>query len=204
MINDYHVKEYCCEDPSLIENYEEAMADSETWVCHHRKGIELKKSIEELKAMGLYYNRPACELIFLKNEYHSHLHSSGENNPMYGVSLPGHYGEKNGMYGKGYLITGEKNGMYNKHHTQEARDKISKATKGKNNPMYGKNAEDYMTEEAIREKRRKYSESMKGVNKNRKWMNNGSTNVFVKESDTEKYLQDGWTFGMVRHNKIKV
>jgi group I intron endonuclease len=33
---------------------------------------------------------------------------------------------------------GEKNGFYGKHHTEESRKKISEATKGENNPMYGK------------------------------------------------------------------
>lgn len=68
-------KELCCEDISLIENYEEALADkTQTWICHHRKGIELNKSKKELKAMGLYYNRPACELIFLTESEHQRIH----------------------------------------------------------------------------------------------------------------------------------
>ena len=52
--------------------------------------------------------------------------------------------------------------------SEESKQKLSKATSGKNNPMYGKNAEDYMTPEAIKEKRRKQSESIKG-NKNGMW-----------------------------------
>ena len=52
--------------------------------------------------------------------------------------------------------------------SEEFRKKLSKVTSGKNNPMYGKNAEDYMTTEAIKEKRRKQSESIKG-NKNGMW-----------------------------------
>lgn len=52
--------------------------------------------------------------------------------------------------------------------SEECRKKLSKASSGKNNPMYGKNAEDYMTTEAIKEKRKKQSESVKGC-KNGMW-----------------------------------
>ena len=46
--------------------------------------------------------------------------------------------------------------------SEELRQKLSKAKSGKNNPMYGKNSEDYMTPEAIKEKHRKQSEAIKG------------------------------------------
>jgi len=54
--------------------------------------------------------------------------NSGKNNPMSGRHLSG---EKNGMYGRGYLITGEKNGMYgkeqwNKGKTKETDDRVKK------------------------------------------------------------------------------
>ena len=75
-INIKQAKSYCCEDISLIENYEEALADkTQTWICHHRLGIELNKTPDELKAMGLYENRPACELMFLTEFEHKSLHA---------------------------------------------------------------------------------------------------------------------------------
>ena len=52
--------------------------------------------------------------------------------------------------------------------SEESKKKLSKATSGKNNPMYGKNAEDYMTTEAIKEKHKKQSEGIKGC-KNGMW-----------------------------------
>ena len=42
------------------------------------------------------------------------------------------------------------------------RERMSKLNSGKNNPMYGKRSEDYMTPEAIKEKRRKQSNAIKG------------------------------------------
>lgn len=67
MIGQY-VQNYCCEDISRIENYEEALRDENSlWVCHHRKECEngIYKSSEQLKQEGLYNDRPASELIFL-------------------------------------------------------------------------------------------------------------------------------------------
>lgn len=78
MINEYNTKKYCCEDISLIENYDKAVNDSQMWVCHHRNGIILNKTPDELKAVGLYENRPACELIFLTESEHIKLHNIGK------------------------------------------------------------------------------------------------------------------------------
>lgn len=88
----------------------------------------------------------------------------GENNPMYGKhhsdetkkkigysskkrwrdpeylkkmqNRPKQCGEKNGMYGD-HRFAGENHPMYGKHHTEEAKRKISERSKGENNPMYG-------------------------------------------------------------------
>ena len=68
--------------------------------------------------------------------------------------------------------------------SEESRQKLSKATSGKNNPMYGKNAEDYMTPEAIKEKRRKQSESKK-KKKNGMWGINVE-NLMTSEAIKEK------------------
>lgn len=77
MINERTVKKYCREDISLIENYEKALNDpNETWHCHHRLEIqgELRLSVNKLKELGYYWNRPACELVFLTKMEHYYLH----------------------------------------------------------------------------------------------------------------------------------
>lgn len=69
---------YCCEDISRIENYALALADeSQVWHCHHRAEILPcgRYSIKELKAAGLYWNRPASELILLTKADHTRLHN---------------------------------------------------------------------------------------------------------------------------------
>lgn len=94
MIN-RHVNRFCCEDLSLIENYQEALSDqNETWECHHRQEVVIDgtgihiTSQKELIEKGLYYNRPASELIFMRNSDHMRMHSvlnnKGESNPMWG------------------------------------------------------------------------------------------------------------------------
>lgn len=73
MINLYNVKLYCKDDISLIENYDKAIADkTQTWDCHHRREtIFSKKDLIEIRE---YYNRPACELIFLTHSEHIGMH----------------------------------------------------------------------------------------------------------------------------------
>lgn len=77
MINLKQLKKYCCENISLIENYEEAVADiTQTWHCHHRKEDE-GYTKQELIEMSLYYKRPASELILLTSSVHCTLHKTG-------------------------------------------------------------------------------------------------------------------------------
>lgn len=80
MISITHVKAFCREDLSLIENYDKAIADTtQIWDCHHRLEIQgnIILSRVELKELGLYYHRPACELIFLTKAEHTGLHHKG-------------------------------------------------------------------------------------------------------------------------------
>lgn len=82
-----NLDKFCCEDISLIENYESAISDkTEMWDCHHRlethdengnvrtKGSDL--TVDELIARNIYYYRPAKELIFLPKREHLRLHQS--------------------------------------------------------------------------------------------------------------------------------
>ena len=78
MINELYANAFCKDDISLIENFDKASKDpSECWVCHHRMEIrpDYNNSVEELKAMGLYFHRPAGELVFMKSGDHSSLHN---------------------------------------------------------------------------------------------------------------------------------
>lgn len=71
------IKYFCDEDPSLIENYDKAIADTEKiWDLHHRLEIRDNRSYskKEMMEQGLYYHRPASELIFLTRSEHVKLH----------------------------------------------------------------------------------------------------------------------------------
>ena len=76
-----------CKDYENIENYDKAAADNfKGWDCHHR--LETHNSDgerrlvnitqKELKALNMYYNRPAEELIFLRKSEHQFLHRKGK------------------------------------------------------------------------------------------------------------------------------
>lgn len=80
MINEKYAKKFCCDDISLIENYDMAVTDTtQTWDCHHRGEILPcgRFSRDDLKKFGLYFNRPATELIFLTPTAHRQLHKKG-------------------------------------------------------------------------------------------------------------------------------
>lgn len=81
-------KHYCREDYSLIENYDKAVSDqTQIWVIHHRletnfsdgtpRPLNARLSAAELKALDMYYARPASELVFLTRAEHISLHNEG-------------------------------------------------------------------------------------------------------------------------------
>ena len=114
-------KQYC-KEPEKIENYQKAKKDNfKGWHCHHRlethtsDGIrrDIDISHRDLIALGMYYNRPASELIFLPasehNAYGKGKHRSVETrNKMREAS-------------KGHLVS------------EETRKKMSEANKGNTN-----------------------------------------------------------------------
>lgn len=82
MINADKAKKYCSEWIMLIENYERAVNDkTRMWYCHHKAqickcGVYSKR---ELIKFGLYWNRPASELIFLPPSDHNFIHRRFKN-----------------------------------------------------------------------------------------------------------------------------
>ena len=76
MFNEKYLKKYCREPIENIEGYEEAVQSDEKWVCHHRKEDD-GYTATQLRRMNLYYNRPANELILMRDEDHrSHHHKN--------------------------------------------------------------------------------------------------------------------------------
>ena len=104
----HNLKRYC-KNYQNVENYEAAKKDNFIgWECHHR--LETHNSdgerrlvditADELKALDMYYNRPASELIFLTISEHTSLHNEGNK----------------------YFL--------GKHHSEETKKKIGEANKG--------------------------------------------------------------------------
>lgn len=139
MISEKQAKKYCNEDPSLIENYWDAMNDeTQLWHCHHRLEMQpngVKVSRNELLRSGMYYNRPTNELIFLTETEHRRIHRVGK-------ALSEDTKRKISGALKGISPSNK-----GKHPSEETRRKLSEAKKGR------KQSE---------ETKRKISESHKG------------------------------------------
>ena len=83
MISEPNAKQYCRDDISKIENYEQAINDKENkWVVHHRLEFtvngEFAHTWKELKKLGMYWKRPYFELIFMRAKEHIQLHKNSK------------------------------------------------------------------------------------------------------------------------------
>ena len=188
-------KQYC-KDYENIENYEKAKKDNfKGWECHHRlethtpdgKRRDADISHKELIALGMYYNRPPEELIFLTIKEHN-AYKKGKPTWSKGKQFSEEYRKKIGEGNKGKKLS------------EETRNKIRASKKGKqlgkDNPFYGKKH----SEEA----REKMREAKKGKNIGNKyalgnknnlgkhWYNNGKENKFCYE------CPEGFTPGKIK------
>ena len=126
MINEIQAKKFCKEDISKIENYDKAVNDTtQTWHCHHMTETWWNCSRKELIENECYYNRKACELIFLTPAEHKSLHNKGK-------SLSEETKQKMSEVRKGKAY------HKGKTHSEEARRKMSEVHKGKTTSIFGK------------------------------------------------------------------
>lgn len=126
----YAIKQVCKDDPSLIENYDKAINDdTQMWVLHHRLELtldgEYAHSVEELKRLGMYYNRPYYELIFLTRSEHHMLHAHDKYRKTLSKAMHGH------------IVSTETRKKISDAHigrklSNEHKEKLSKARMGKN------------------------------------------------------------------------
>ena len=129
-----HKFERYCKDYENIENYEKALADNfKGWHCHHRlqtwtsdgerRLIDITAA--ELQALGMYYNRPSNELIFLTPKEHNMLHNRGKVGPNKGKT----------PCNKGVPMSNEQKNKLSEvkkgtHHSEETKMKMSETRKG--------------------------------------------------------------------------
>lgn len=162
-----HKFEKYCKDYKNIENYDKAAADNfKGWLCHHRRGVDFTQ--KELITLGMYYNRPAAELIFITLSEHSSLHNKGK--------IRSEDTKKK--------ICENHKGMLGKHHSEETKKKQSEAKKAEKNPNYGKHPSE--------ETKKRISEKSKNRCKGFHWYNNGEINKFCYE------CPEGFVPGMLR------
>ena len=142
----YYFQNYC-KDYENIENYEKAKADNfRCWQCHHRLETHnsdgerrlVNISTAELKALGMYYNRPASELIFMTMYEHRRLHMKGEKlseetkkklSEAHKDQTPWNKGKKLSEEHKKKMAEANKG----KHRSEETKKKIAEASKGNKN-----------------------------------------------------------------------
>ena len=102
------------------------------------------------------------------------------------------------------VTSGENNGMFGKHLSdlmdpidyENMCSKRSKNAKGENNPMFGKSSWAKCTPEQKADRVARFSASMKGKNKGRKFMRlpNDKKCKFVKPNEVQQYLNLGYRF----------
>ena len=187
-----HNFEKFCKDYENIENYEKAKKDNlKGWHCHHRlethnsDGIRREVDItqKELIALGMYYNRPASELIFLPASEHSAFnkgkHRSEEAKKKIAAA---NIGKKLSEETKKKISEGNKG----KKLSEETKKKMSEAKKGEKHPNYGK----HFSEET----KKKIAAGNKGNTntKGKHWYNNGKISIMAKE------CPDGFIPGRLR------
>lgn len=125
MINERSAREYCREDISKIKNYDLAIADkTQTWHLHHMTETWWNCTAKDLIENECYYNRKACELIFLTPEEHMRLHRKGKPSPRKGKHHSEESRKKMSEAHKGHIPWNK-----GKQHTEETRRKMSEAKK---------------------------------------------------------------------------
>ena len=183
-------KQYC-KEPEKIENYEKAKVDDFVgWECHHRlethnsdgerRLVDITK--KELIALGMYYNRPPEELIFLTASEHSSFNKGKKRSDETRKKMS-------------EAAKGNKNALGH-HHSEETRKKMSEANKGKqlSDETKQKIGEAQKGKKRSEETRRKMTEAHKGkklsdetkqkigeAKKGIRFFNNGKINIRAKE-----------------------
>ena len=136
MINERQARKFCKEDISKIKNYDKAIADTtQMWHCHHMTETWWNCSKKELIKNECYYNRKACELIFLTPAEHVRLHKKGR-------TLSEEQRRKISESLKDHIVSEEtrckmSEARKGKSLSEETRCKMSESLKGENNPFFG-------------------------------------------------------------------
>ena len=145
MIDEKIARKYCKEDLSKIKNYDKAIADkTQTWHCHHMTETWWNCTRKELIENDCYYNRKACELIFLTRSEHRRLHNMNMSDDTRKKMSEAMKGRPSPMKGRTHSeetrrkISEAKKGKKHKPFSEETRRKMSESRKGRHSPMKGR------------------------------------------------------------------
>ena len=131
MINEKFAKKYCKEDISKIKNYDKAIADTtQVWHCHHMTETWWHCTAKELIENECYYNRKACELIFLTPAEHKALHLKNREGLHKGKNHTKVTKQKMSLAHKGKSSWNK-----GKHHTEATCIKIGAKSKGRKSTL---------------------------------------------------------------------
>ena len=121
MISLQTVKRYC-KNYTEIENYAQAISDDkEMWTCHHI--MEEVFTYQELKNAGWYYDRPATELVFIRDSEH-------RGNAKLHIGVRRHHESQKGKPRTEETKKKMSESLKGKTHSEETKKKISEAQKG--------------------------------------------------------------------------
>lgn len=86
MFSEKQARAYCHEPIEKIQGFNEASKSTEKYHVHHRFE-DMGLSRKDLISLGLLYNRPACELVFINGKQHNRNHSTYDLSDAYASSL---------------------------------------------------------------------------------------------------------------------
>jgi len=178
MVTSFYALRSFCKNYEKIENYEKAVNDTtQVWECHHRLELEKTGGVcdvtkQDLIDWGIYYDRPADELIFLTKAEHRKLHHAGKI-----VSKETRDLQSRAKKGKSHKVS------------DETRKKISIANTGKSHPAWNKGIP--CTEDVKRKNRLAHL----GKNCGKRWYTDGKVNVRALE------CPEGFRKGMTKEAK---
>lgn len=159
MISVKQAKKYCCEDISLIENYNEAVNSGENWSCHHKLGLFF--STQWLIDNGFYYDQRAEMLVFMPSVEHNNLHRkpmSDETKRKISERLMGHPVSDETRRKISESDKGRTGYWKGKHRSEETIRKVSEKNRGRSPWNKGKSGE-YHIRPHTDEEKKKISES---------------------------------------------
>lgn len=117
----------CCRNYKDVENYIEAINSTEKYELHHKLGLVIPR--KTMIKIGIYYNRPAIEFIFLPVGQHRSIHNTGkeftlEHRKNISKSKIGtQAGENNPFYGD-HRFTGKNNPRYRECDEKQIRELV--------------------------------------------------------------------------------